>query len=106
MKFLVTKISPEAINDDFEALIFAGHTLANNILGTRESVSGFTKKDIVDFINANYHTHEIIFAVSGDYNFAKLIKLSEKYFGIIPENAPIKVRTPVLTIPIKKIIYI
>lgn len=94
----------EAINDDFEALIFAGHTLANNILGTRESVSGFTKKDIVDFIRANYHTHEIIFAVSGDYNFAKLIKLSEKYFGIIPENAPSKVRTPVLIIPIRKTI--
>ena len=94
----------EAINDDFEALIFAGHTLANNILGTRESVSGFTKKDIVDFIRANYHTHEIIFAVSGDYSFAKLIKLSEKYFGIIPENAPVKLRTPVLIIPIRKTI--
>lgn len=94
----------EAINDDFEALIFAGHTLANNILGTRESVTAFTKKDIVDFINANYHTHEIIFAVSGDYDFDKLAKLSEKYFGLIPENAPIKSRTPVQTIPTQKAI--
>jgi predicted Zn-dependent peptidase len=42
----------EAINDDFEALIFAGHPLANNVLGTRESVTGFTKKNITDFITA------------------------------------------------------
>jgi predicted Zn-dependent peptidase len=94
----------EAINDDFEALIFAGHPLANNVLGTRESVTGFTKKNITDFIIANYNTHETVFAVTGNYAFKQVVKIVEKYLAIIPENANPKKRKPFLAIPPKKVI--
>ena len=82
----------EAINDDFEALIFANHTLGENILGTPETVKSFEKKDLTDFIAKNYNTHEIIFAVSGSYPLSKVSRLAEKYFGIIPENKSVKHR--------------
>ncbi|TAH01278.1 MAG: insulinase family protein [Sphingobacteriales bacterium] len=94
----------EAINDDFEALIFEGHTLANNILGTRQSVTNFTKQNVLEFIHANYNTSEIIFAISGDYDLNKVKKITEKYLGIIPKNESIKSRTAVAEIPAKKII--
>lgn len=90
----------EAINDDFESMIFSGHTLGENILGTPASVKSFQKKHLVNFIAKNYNTHEIVFAVSGSYTLAKVEKLAEKYFGIIPENKTAKIRTapkPVLT---------
>lgn len=76
----------EAINDDFESLLFVGHTLGENVLGTPDSVKMFTRQHLLDFIGSNYNTHEIIFAVSGSYQPAKVLKLAEKYFGIIPEN--------------------
>ncbi len=94
----------EAINDDFEALIFAGHPLANNVLGTRESVTGFTKKNITDFIKANYNTHETVFAVTGNYAFKQVVKIAEKYLAIIPENDSPKKRKPFLALPPQKVI--
>ncbi len=82
----------EAIQDDFEGLLFKGHTLGNNILGTEQSVNQLDKKDISHFMAANYNTHEMVFAVIGDYDFAKLVKLAEKYLGPVPENTAAKNR--------------
>lgn len=82
----------EAINDDFEAMLFANHTLGENILGTPHSVKNFSKADVLHFITKNYNTEEIVFAVSGAYSATKILLLAEKYFGIIPKNANIKNR--------------
>ncbi len=76
----------EAINDDFEAMIFRGHTLGENILGTPESVKKFKRQDLIEFIRKNYNTHQMVFAVSGAYTLTKVTKLAEQYFGILPEN--------------------
>ncbi|MBE9586928.1 insulinase family protein [Mucilaginibacter sp. JRF] len=76
----------EAIQDDFEGMLFEGHTLGNNILGTTESVDGLTADDIRAFIKANYATDEMVFGVFGNYDFKKVIKLAEKYFAPIPAN--------------------
>lgn len=82
----------EAINDDFESMLFKGHTLGENILGTPEAVKSFEKSHLQQFISKNYNTHEIIFAISGSYAPAKVLKLAELYFGIIPENKSVKNR--------------
>jgi predicted Zn-dependent peptidase len=76
----------EAIQDDFEEILFSDHPLGKNILGTKESVTALNREDIQHFISANYNTHEMVFAVFGDHDLAKVIKLAEKYFGPIPEN--------------------
>jgi len=78
----------EAINDDFEDLLFEGHPLGRNILGTPSTVQGFEKKDIVEFHKANYRTDEIIIGICGDYDLKTIIRLSEKFFGGIPANLP------------------
>jgi predicted Zn-dependent peptidase len=76
----------EAIQDDFEELLFKDHPLGKNILGSPETVAALNKADIKHFMEANYNTAEMIFAVFGDYDFKKLIKLTEKYFNVIPGN--------------------
>ncbi|MEB0263292.1 MULTISPECIES: pitrilysin family protein [unclassified Mucilaginibacter] len=82
----------EAIQDDFEEYLFKGHPIGNNILGTPESVGVLNGADIKQFITANNNTHQMIFAVYGDYDFKKLVKLCEKYFGSVPENTNQKQR--------------
>jgi predicted Zn-dependent peptidase len=82
----------EAINDDFEDLLFEGHTLGRNILGTPESVKSFKKKDIQLFMKSNYRTDEIIIGIFGDYDFKTVIRISEKLYGKIPANLPERVR--------------
>lgn len=82
----------EAIQDDFEDILFKNHPLGRNVLGTAESVNQLNRNDIQQFIAQNYNTHQMVFAVLGEYDFKQLVKLTEKYFGAVPENASLKNR--------------
>ncbi|HEY0177067.1 MAG TPA: pitrilysin family protein [Pedobacter sp.] len=90
----------EAIYDDFEDLVFAGHPLGRNILGTTESVNQLSQQDIRNFMAANYHTGKIIVAVLGDYTFAKAIKIFTRYYEGIPENLQTPARIAPSAIPV------
>ncbi|WP_231490558.1 pitrilysin family protein [Pedobacter sp. Leaf170] len=78
----------EAINDDFEDMLFAGNALGNNILGTTDSVQNFTRADVINFRNANYRTNEIVIAVLGNYNLKSVIAKGTKHFADVEENSP------------------
>ncbi len=81
------KDSPsELIFDDFEELIYDGHPIARNILGTPESVKTLTRDKIHHFIQKNYHTDQMVISSVGNIPFGKLIKLVEKHFSEIPAN--------------------
>lgn len=83
----------EAIQDDFEDLLFTGHKLGRNILGTNESVKNFSQTDLARFTTENYNTHEIVFAVMGDYQLKDVIRRAEKFMGAVMENTPQKQRS-------------
>ena len=82
----------EAVNDDFEDLLFKDHSLGRNILGSKQTVEAFKREDIFEFINSNYRTDEIIIGVLGSYDFKKVIRISEKIFGAIKPNFPVRDR--------------
>ena len=76
------KDSPsELIFDDFEELVFHGHPIARNILGTRKNLQNFNRESIFRFIENNYHTDQMVIGSVGKINFAHLVNLTEKYFG-------------------------
>ena len=90
----------EAINDDFEDMLFANHSLGRNILGTPETVTSLNQSHIKQFIKNNYRTDQIIVAVLGNYSLAKLVKIGEKYFSDVPENSSASKRVvPVKNLP-------
>lgn len=90
----------EAINDDFEDMLFADHALGRNILGTPETVMGLNQGNIKEFLKSNYRTDQIIVAVLGNYSLNKLVKIGEKYFAEVPENSSISQRiAPVKNAP-------
>ena len=89
----------EAINDDFEDMLFAGHPMGRNILGTPETVSALTQKDIRQFIKANYKTNEIVVAVFGNYSINKLIRVGSKHFETVPANFSDKKRVAPIANP-------
>lgn len=91
------KDSPsEEIFDEFESLLFDGHPIARNILGTPESVKKIKREDILNFIKNNYHTDQMVISSVGNIDFKKLIKIVEKYFGDIPANLRTKKREKVI----------
>jgi predicted Zn-dependent peptidase len=70
----------EQIFDDFEDLVFAGHPLGKNILGTAKSLKGLKQKSILDFIHRNYRFTEVVIASVGNIDFKRLVRLVDKYF--------------------------
>lgn len=87
--------SPEdAIQDDFDGIVFANHQLGANILGTQESVKSFTRKSLQHFINDNMDTDKIVFAIVGNIPFKKAVHIAEKYLKDIPQRKTHLKRTP------------
>ncbi len=80
----------DAIQDDFDEVIFKDHALGKNILGTEETVGSFHKPHFVNFLQRNLNTERIIVSSVGNYSPKKLIRMVEKY--VSPQ--PYKNHTP------------
>lgn len=74
----------DAIQDDFDTIVFDNHSLGKNILGTTETVPSFMQKDFLSFINKNLDTEKIILSSVGNYSLKKLLKYAEKHLAAIP----------------------
>jgi predicted Zn-dependent peptidase len=84
----------DAVVDEFDAVVFKGHPLGNNILGERESVSRFKKADFLRFIGQNMSTDRIVYSSVSNWPFEKVVKLAEKYLSDIPRMAVERQRRP------------
>ncbi len=92
----------DAIQDEFDELMFAGHSLGKNILGTQDTVSSFTQKDFYAFLDRNLNTSRIIMSSVGNYDVAKIEKIARKYLAEIPYKNHTKQRIPFDSNPVAK----
>jgi predicted Zn-dependent peptidase len=76
----------ELIYDEFEELIYHGHPIARNILGTPDLVRSFDKPMIEQFMRRNYHTNEMVICSVGKLSNQKFVKLIQTHFETVPEN--------------------
>ena len=67
----------ELIYDEFENMLFQGHPLGHNILGTREQLQQFTSQDARRFTQRYYRPDNAIFFAYGDINFPQLVRKLE-----------------------------
>ncbi|NJO03319.1 MAG: insulinase family protein [Bacteroidia bacterium] len=74
----------DALQDEFDSLVFPNHPLGHNILGTTESVQALHREDFRDFIRENINTQEIVFASVGNLPFKQVLKLAERYIAPVP----------------------
>lgn len=73
----------ERIFDDFEAEIFKGHALGYNTLGTRKSVSGFTREDLHNYMKRYFRAENMVISFVGDLPLEDVIAQLETDFGAI-----------------------
>jgi len=76
----------ELIFDEFEELVFDGHPIARNILGTKERLRAFNRDKIFNFIANNYHTDQMVISSVGNIDFPNLVKMLEKHFGAVEQK--------------------
>ena len=78
----------EDIYDKFEEMIFHGHPLSSNILGTTASVKKITREELLSFVKEKFLPCKMAFTIVADVDEEKMekgiLKLAEKYFGTSP----------------------
>ncbi len=74
----------DKIFDDFEAMLFKGHALGNNILGTKESIQRFGRKDLSDYMQRHFTSDNMVISFVGDVPLKRLTAILEDYFTGIP----------------------
>ena len=76
----------DAIQDDFEDLVFRKHPMGHNILGTQKSVKSFSREHFYQFIRENLNTERVVFSCVGNISEAKFERLVHKHLEAIPRH--------------------
>ena len=87
------KDSPsEDIFDKFEEMVFAGHPLSGNILGTVASVKKINRDELLKFVKEKFRPEKMAFSIVADIDEKKLEKEAQKlckqYFADCPTAEP------------------
>jgi predicted Zn-dependent peptidase len=77
----------DKIFDDFEAHLFPNHPLGNNILGTKKSVKGFKREDLISFVDTHFTSDNLVVSYVGNYSKIKLVALLESALISLPNRA-------------------
>ena len=87
------KDSPsEDIFDKFEEMVFAGHPLSGNILGTAASVKKINRDELLKFVKEKFRPEKMAFSIVAEIDEKKLEKEAQKlckqYFAECPAAEP------------------
>jgi predicted Zn-dependent peptidase len=74
--------SPEELSHEIlSEAIWSKSSIGYPIIGTNDSLMGLKRKDILKYIEDNYHPENTVIAVAGNFDDEKLLELSNSYFG-------------------------
>ncbi|MGM9973465.1 MAG: M16 family metallopeptidase [Clostridiaceae bacterium] len=74
--------SPEdTLNDLHTYATWKDDSLSLPILGSKKTVSSFTRDAIVEYIDSNYTPERAVISISGSFNEDELLSLANTYFG-------------------------
>lgn len=68
----------DLVFDRFEDVIYRGHSLGRPIIGTRESVSSFSRDQLIDFMDRHYTPERMVLAIAGNVDHDQAVRYAEK----------------------------
>jgi predicted Zn-dependent peptidase len=77
----------ELIFDDFEEILFRGHSLGHNILGTPKHVKHFTTASARSFTERYYRPSNAVLFVYGNIPFSRIVTWAERFTANIPSGS-------------------
>lgn len=78
----------DLVFDAFQDVAFKNQSIGRTILGTAETVQGFTTTDLKHFLTSQYHASDMIVSAAGAVDHDKFVKLTEAKFGALPKLDP------------------
>ena len=80
----------DQVFDLFQQAAWAQQAIGRPILGTRETVMGFTADDLRAYLGERYRAPEMVLAAAGAVDHAEIVALAERHFsGLDSAPAPI-----------------
>jgi predicted Zn-dependent peptidase len=77
----------DKIFDDFDDALFKDHPLGFNILGTKESVIGFTRQDLISYVEQYFTADNLVVSFVGNMPLPKLKGLLENALADLRKTA-------------------
>lgn len=71
----------DRIFDDFEAKLFAGHSLGGNILGNEKTVRSFDRNSLRNYVDKFFTAKNMVLSYVGDQSLNRIKKLVETHFS-------------------------
>ncbi len=78
------------IDNVFDALIFGKeHPLGRTILGPKENIRAFNRKDFTEYLKRNYVPANTVISIAGEFSKKKVLaKVQKEFGGLKPRPAP------------------
>ena len=89
----------ELIYDDFEDILFNGHSLGRNILGEATRLRELRSQDILDFTHRLYRPDRMVLFFYGNISLRQIVREAEKQAAKYPMDAPSLLTVPRLAPP-------
>jgi predicted Zn-dependent peptidase len=80
----------ERIFDEFESHVFNGNSLGYNILGTKKTVSKFTREDLLSYVDRYFTPSNMVISFVGRIDVEELKSVLENDFGGIAREGQVK----------------
>lgn len=91
------KDSPEdVVFEEFSSNVFREHPIGRPVLGYEETVSGFKREDLFDYVDLRYSPDNMLVAVAGNVDHDEVVRLANEYLsqktGVteLQESEPLK----------------
>ncbi|MCR9237397.1 MAG: insulinase family protein [Alphaproteobacteria bacterium] len=73
----------DLVFDAFQDIAFQGQSIGRTILGTAETVEGFSTGDLRQFLNSQYRPSDMVISAAGAVDHDKFVRQTEDAFGAL-----------------------
>jgi len=73
--------------EEFSSFVFKGHPLGRPVIGYEETVSGFSRSDLYDYMEERYHPTNLLVTVAGNAEHDEVVRQVERFFGAVEADA-------------------
>lgn len=83
----------EAIFEDFDQMVFPEHSLGHPILGTKESIRGFTQERVMAHLDRSFVQNRMVFSIVGNVKEQEVLRVLDKYIASqsIPSSSRVRI---------------
>jgi len=91
---MVEDMPDDLVHEIFTQTYWRGNALGRPILGTRQTVGHFGRKEIASYFRRYYAPNNMVVAAAGNVEHARVVELTAQQFSRMPAGRPVKSSPP------------